>query len=71
MKRDKERITAFSFISKKLRIHEAVNTSCMSKVRTLPIYNPYIIRKINLVTSMRYLRFLLNRESLLNCITCS
>ena len=37
MKRDKERITAFSFISKKLRIHEAVNTSCMSKVRTLPI----------------------------------
>ena len=37
MKRDKERITTFSFISKKLRAHEAVNTNCMCKVRTLPI----------------------------------
>ena len=35
MKGDKERITAFSFISKKLGAHEAVNTSCVCKVRTL------------------------------------
>ena len=35
MKRDKERITVFSFITKKLRAHEAVNTSCVCKVRTL------------------------------------
>ena len=70
MKRDKERITAFSFILKELRVHEAVNTSCMCKVRTLPIKNSYIIRKMNLITSMRYLRFLLNKEWLLNCITC-
>ena len=37
MKRDKERITAFSFISEKLRAHEAVNKSCMCKVRILSI----------------------------------
>ena len=37
MKRDKERVTTFSFISTKLRAHEAVNTNCMCKVRTLPI----------------------------------
>ena len=37
MKRDKERITTFSFILKKLRAHEAVSTNCMRKVRTLPI----------------------------------
>ena len=35
MKRDKEKVTAFSFISKKLRAHEAVNTSRMCKVRIL------------------------------------
>ena len=35
MKRDKERITVFSFITKKLRAHEVVNTSCVCKVRTL------------------------------------
>ena len=37
MKRDKEGITTFSFISKKHRAHEAVNTNCMCKIRTLPI----------------------------------
>ena len=37
MKRYKERIRTFSFISKKLRAHEAVNTNCMRKERTLPI----------------------------------
>ena len=35
MKGDEERITVFSFISKKLRAHEAVNTSCVCKIRTL------------------------------------
>ena len=35
MKRDKERITEFSFISKKLRTHEVVNTNCIYKVRIL------------------------------------